>query len=143
MPEGFNLLDVFDRPRAWECDDVIAPYIEGFAIRSLPRPFPPEHFFARGLPGMPVWFVRWGELLEVYENNDGVVTIVDLENMASRRMGVAAFYMEEIQTNFNPVSSHRIVASGELSDGTPFFATYNHGAGDQVPMVQVRIKIGK
>ena len=92
---------------------------------------------------MPVWFVDWAELLAVHELNDGVVTIVDLENMASLRTGVAESYTEEIQTNFNPVSSHRIVTWGALQDGTPFFATYNHGAGHQVPMVQVRIEFGE
>jgi hypothetical protein len=143
VPEDFNLLDFFDRPRAWECDDVMPPYVEGFSIRSLPPPFPPEHFFVTGLPGMPVWFVDWEELLDVYDVNDGVVTIVDLENMASIQKGEAEFYMEEIQTDVNAVSSHRIVTSGELWDGTPFFATYNHGAADQVPKVEVRIEIGE
>ena len=123
VPEDFNLLDLFDRPQAWECDEVMPPYVEGFAIRSLPPPFPPEHFFAQGLPGMPVWFVNWTELLAVHDSNGGVVTIVDLENMASLEKGVAEFYMEEIQTNFNPVSSHRIVTYGALLDGTPFLAT--------------------
>ncbi len=138
--DDFNLLDFFDPPYAWACDLIRPPYVEGFVIRSLPLPFPPEHFHVNGLPGMPVWFVNWVELLDVYDANGGVVTIVDLEDMISLRTGVGEFYMEEIQTNLNPISSHRIVTSGVLSDGTSFFATYNHGAADQVPMVEVRIE---
>jgi hypothetical protein len=143
VPDDFNLLDFFDRPGAWECDDLIPPYIEGFAIRSLPLPFPPEHFFARGLPGMPVWFVNWGELLEVYDYNDGVVTIFDLKNMESLRKGVAASYMEEIQTAANPATSHFIVTFGELLDGRRFQASYSHGAGGHVHKVQVHVSFGE
>ena len=142
VPRNFNLLDFFDAPRAWECDDVIPPYIEGFAIRSQPPPAPPEHFFARGLEGMPVWFVAFDELQEVADKNRGTITIRDLEKMDSLRMGVAEHYMEEIQTDANPVSTHRIVTWGELLDGTPFLATYNHGSATDVPKSQSHIVFG-
>ena len=57
VPRNFNLLEFFDRPRAWQCDEDIPPYIEGFVIRSQPAPAPPEVFHADGLDGMPIWFV--------------------------------------------------------------------------------------
>lgn len=139
VPNNFNLLDFFDAPRAWECDDIIPPYIEGFAIRSQPLPAPPEHFFASGLPGMPVWFVSFAELEQVAEKNRGKITIRDLQKMESLRSGVAEFYVEEIQTAVNPVSSHRIETSGELLDGTPFLATYSHGSAEDVPKIQAHI----
>jgi len=143
VPDDFNLLDVFDRPRAWECDAIIPPYIEGFAIRSQAPPAPPEHFYATGLPGMPVWFVDWEKLKEVYEANDGVVTIGDLETIEPRLVGVAEFYMEEIQTAVNPISSHRIVTFGKLNDGRSFLATYSHGSAEFVPKSQSNIFIGE
>jgi hypothetical protein len=143
VPEDFNLLNFFDRPRAWACDDIIPPYIEGFAIRTQPPPAPPEHFYANGLPGMPVWFIDWEELQEVYNANNGVVTIGDLEAIEPRLEGVADFYVEEIQTGVNPISSHRIITYGELNDGRSFIATYSHGSAEDVPKSQTNIFVGK
>jgi hypothetical protein len=142
VPRKFNLLEFIDRPRAWECDEEIPPYIEGFVIRSQPRPAPPEHFFARGLEGMQVWFVGWDELQEVAAKNRGKLTIVDLWRMESLRIGVAEFYKEELQTAANPVSSHRIETFGMLLDGTPFLATYSHGSATDVPKIQAHIQFG-
>jgi hypothetical protein len=138
VPLEFNLLELFDRPRAWDCE----AYIEGFEIRSQPRPAPPEHFYARGLEGMQIWFVNFGELQDVVEDNGGVVTIVDLILMDSLQIGVAESYLEELQTAFNPVSSHRIVTFGELLDGTPFLASFSHGSSTDVPKIQAYIEIG-
>ena len=131
-----------DSPRAWECDDLIPPYIEGFAIRSQPLPAPPEHFFASGLDGMPVWFVAFDELQDVATRNRGTITIKDLKKMGSLRTGVADFYVEEIQTGVNPVSSHRIVTRGKLLDGTSFLAVYSHGSATDVPKIQAIIQFG-
>ena len=142
VPRNFNLLEFFDRPRAWECDEEMPPYIEGFEIRSEPRPAPPEHFYASGLEGMPVWFVGWDELQEVAAKGNGKITIVDLGKMKSLREGIADFYVEELQTDFNPVSSHRIETYGTLLDGTPFLATFSHGSSTDVPKTQSHIKIG-
>jgi hypothetical protein len=142
VPRDFNLLDFLDSPRAWECDDLIPPYIEGFAIRSQPLPAPPEHFFASGLDGMPVWFVAFDELQDVATKNRGTITIKDLKKMGSLRTGVADFYVEEIQTGVNPVSSHRIVTRGKLLDGTSFLAVYSHGSATDVPKIQAIIQFG-
>lgn len=139
VPRNFNLLEFFDRPRAWECDDIIPPYIEGFVIRSEPPPAPPEIFHADGLEGMPIWFVGFDELQQVAEKNRGEITIRDLEKMDTLRVGVADYYLEELQTAVNPVSSHRMVTSGELLDGTPFMATYDHGSSTDVPKIQAHI----
>ena len=88
---------------------------------------------------MPVWFVRWDELQDVVDDSGGVLTIIDLMLMGSLRVGVADFYMEELQTAANPVSSHRIVTFGELEDGTPFHAAYSHGSATDVPKIQAHI----
>lgn len=139
VPRNFNLLEFFDRPRAWECDEEMPPYIEGFVIRSEPPPAPPEVFSVTGVEGMPVWFVGFEELQQVAEKHDGKITIRDLEKMDTIRVGVAEFYMEEIQTDANPVSTHRIVTWGALLDGTPFLATYDHGSSTDVPKIQAHI----
>jgi hypothetical protein len=119
----FNLMSFMDR---WAALDATL-LIEGFVIRDLPAPSPPKKFFAQGLPGMPVWFVRWDELSEAMFD-DYHLTIVDILAMESLVMGWADFYHEEIKSGGrdNP-SSHRIITCGVLEDGRDFWAHFVHG----------------
>ena len=140
VPKKFNMLDLMDnatledRAYAWS----VPLYIEGFVIREEPRPSLPKVFYAEGLPGMPVWFVRWDEFSAAAR--DGELTIREILRMDSLVFGIADFYMEEIQSGLGDNASHRIVTSGVLEDGTEFWAHYAHGSATNVPGVEVGIQ---
>ncbi len=139
VPKKFNMLDLMDnatpedRAYAWS----VPLYVEGFVIREEPRPSLPKVFYAEGLPGMPVWFVRWDEFAAAAA--DGALTIREISRMDSLVFGVADFYMEEIQSGLGDNASHRIVTSGILENGIFFWAHYAHGSAINVPGVQVDI----
>jgi hypothetical protein len=140
VPRKFNMLDLMDnatpenRAYAWS----VPLQVEGFVIRDEPRPSLPKVFYAEGLPGMPVWFVRWEEFSE--SAADGTLTIREILRMDSLVFGIADFYMEEIQSGLGDNASHRIVTSGILEDGSLFWAHYAHGSASNVPGVQVDIQ---
>jgi hypothetical protein len=138
IPTDFNLLDNQDMHA-----QSVPLYVQGFVIRDVPPPSPPRTLYIEDTPdiAMPILFVRWSELLE--EIDDDKLYIDELCAMDSLRVGFAEQYMEEVQViDGAPIPSHRRLAFGELLDGTPFFATYDHGAAAEVPKVQVRIEFG-
>jgi hypothetical protein len=140
IPLDFNLLNSQDNVHAQS----VPLYVQGFVIRDAPPPSPPQTLYIEDTPGkpMPILFVRWSELQA--EIADGKLYIDELLAMNSLRVGIAEQYMEEVQViGGAPVPSHRRIAFGELLDGTPFLATYDHGAADKVPKVQVRIEFGE
>ena len=75
----------------------------------------------RGLGAVPVWFVSWPEL-EAEIDDDGIVTITDLEDMNSLRKGSAEFYSETLHPTTDAVQVPMInfVARGTLEDGESF-----------------------
>lgn len=146
IPTDFNLLNSLDNatPARRIYAQNVPLYVQGFVIRDAPPPDPPQTLYIEDTPGilMPILFVRCNELQK--EIADGKLYIDELLAMDSLRVGIAEVYMEEIQViDGAPVPSHRRVAFGALLDGTPFLATYDHGAADKVPKVQVRIEFGK
>jgi hypothetical protein len=132
VPKKFNMLDFMDnatpedRAYAWS----VPLHIEGFVIRDEPRPSPPHIFHAEGLPGMPIWFVRWKEFSA--KAADGKLTIGEILRMDSLVFGIADFYSEQTQAGGADAASHCIMTSGVLEDGTLFLAHYAHGSAARV-----------
>jgi hypothetical protein len=119
VPEGFNLLNFFDPEFRFDC----APQtVEGFAIWSgEPHLTPPIQWHLRGLGAVPVWFVSWPELEAAWA--DGILTIVELEEMPSLMFGSASFYSETLHPydpSWTRNSMIEYEAHGVLADGRAF-----------------------
>jgi hypothetical protein len=133
VPQDFNIHGFFDfSPYPSTCPLLV----EGFAIYEqgpgpgVP-PFQQSLRNAKGTP-VPIWFVSMADMLgALLRDEDGVpgpdliVTVPDLEAMASLRKGWADFYEEQLQPTGGaevPTATH--VASGFLEEGGCFFMHY-------------------
>jgi hypothetical protein len=118
VPAGFNLLDLFDIPRAFGCP----LNVKGFSIwQNGPPPIDPAPMLQaiQGTGAVHVWFVRWTELEAGMA--DGVLTIHELRAMPSLRMGLADLYHQILAPP--PLARQpleTIVAQGTLQEGQPF-----------------------
>lgn len=147
VPRDFNLLLFFDLspimlpgldfplPRAYAC----AMTVEGFELwRNAPPPVDSSPMFAsyRGTGNVPVWFVSWPEFLEAAA--DGVVTIEELEGMASLRRGSASHFVESLHPTggaINPAIS--MVAKGKLDDGSSFHLQHSGNVGGRHTRIDI------
>lgn len=118
IPARFNLLNLFDAPRAFAC----TLNADGFDLwKNGPPPLDlaPIQSETRGLGAVPVWFVDWSELRAVM--SDGVLKITELSALPSLRKGSATFYQETLHPDGGAqVNMKDIVAHGTLENGTRF-----------------------
>ncbi len=135
VPAGFNLLNLFDAPRASGC----ALMVEGFDIwKNGPPPagMAPILSETRGLGAVPVWFFSWSEVRAVM--SDHKLTITELKSLPSLRKGSASFYQETLHPYGGAqVDVKNIVAHGLLESGSPFQLRVTAGPGT----VNVRISL--
>jgi hypothetical protein len=116
IPPGFNLLNVFNPPAAFGC----ALTITGQVWRHEPTDLVPYQEHYAGAGGVPIYFVRAGELAAA--TADGTLTIGELENLSSLLAGEARLYRGVIH-NSNQAASHgheTLTATGLLADGRTF-----------------------
>jgi hypothetical protein len=110
-------MDFFDFINAWGC----APTTSGFEIwKNGPgidtAPLQQELF---GQGAVPVWFVDTQELMAAIV--DDVLTIGELESLASLKIGTASFYHETLHPWGGSVRNHLVFnAHGLLADETAF-----------------------
>lgn len=116
VPEGFNLLKVFDPPAAWDC---------GLAVRGQVWrhdagdrvPFQ-EHYSEA--EAVPIYFVLLSELGEA--TVDKALTLGELEALPSMLVGRADWYRGVIH-NTTQAGTHgheTLTARGQLEDGRSF-----------------------
>ena len=134
IPADFNLLlvldDDLDRARNVELQ------VQGFAITEGGPP-KLQHYKDRDDFGVPILFVDTEELRNLEADQEGVIYFDDLFTL-THKCGVAEIYTEQVYTGW----THMIDAAGFLDDGTPFLASYVHGAGAVVPKVEAHIMFG-
>jgi hypothetical protein len=120
VPPDFNLLDFFDVPRAFDCPLTT----HGLSVwKNGPPPIDlaPIQNVVQGNGAVHVWFVRWSDLQAGML--DGVLTMPEVQAMASLRTGLASFFHETVHTVADDpafVKLDVLTANGKLSDGTPF-----------------------
>lgn len=121
VPEDFNLLDVFDRPRAWDAPLLLEgeewwldpPYTRGNLVRGK----------MHNIDIVPVYFVTLSELDAHIQ--DDVLTISELEAFDSLRIGHATNVHYDTRVNFHEndgFGNNRgfYVASGIMEGGGYF-----------------------
>lgn len=114
VPLTFNLLRVFDIPRAFQCELVV----EGFEVRHAPVG-PPLHTELQGLGAVPMWLVRKTDFEAAIA--DGTLTIVELAGLGSLVMGHADFYQEVLHPRDGAqVVNADFLGEGMLEDGRSF-----------------------
>ena len=139
VPRDFNLLNLFDIPRAFACPLTV----RGFEIWKNGLPpvdLAPIQTELRGLGAVPIWFVRWNELQAALA--DGTLTISELWAMPSLRIGAASFFQESLQPVGAPATrrSLQIVAHGLLSNGTSFQVEVASPDPDSISSVKISFR---
>ncbi len=138
VPIDFNLLDLFDAPRAFGC----ALTYSGFEIWDNPATdLGPRHTISSGT-SVPVWFVPWTALEAAIADDE--LTMTELESLAPLK-GVAKTFQEMHNPVVPPgtaggakVGQLTITTSGVLPDGRSF--QYEYTAVSFPPQVKhVRI----
>jgi hypothetical protein len=126
----FNLLDLFDIPACFGCQDTVA----GFEIwRTGPGLDPvPIQVVSFGMAGMPIWLAPWDELQVAMA--DDVLTIDELEAIAVK--GQATFFKETL----HPYQAKlQMVGKGTLDDGRSFLFSSEETHGViQTTRIEVR-----
>lgn len=128
VPDGFNLLDLFDIPGAFACPLTISGFEvweNGPGMDAAPR-----HTVSTGL-AVPVWFVPWPALQAALV--DDVLTISELNSLSPLK-GVAKTFHELLHPFVPPgtpggakVPHLTITASGVLPDGRSFQYEFTAG----------------
>jgi hypothetical protein len=118
IPGDFNLLEVFDVPRAFNCP---LNDIGGYEVWSNAPGVDPAPAYSRliGLSSVPVLFVRHAEFVEAIA--DDMLTMPELLALPSARMGSAEHFNELLrpsQSNAEPLL--HITAHGRFEDGRGF-----------------------
>jgi hypothetical protein len=116
IPAGFNLLDFFDVPAAFDCNP---PTTTGFELWDTgPTDPAPKLTELKALGAVPIWFVSWPALQSAIA--DGELTIGELESL-NPRVGAASFYQETLRpTGVVNVSTFEANATGTLEKGGSF-----------------------
>jgi hypothetical protein len=125
IPADFNMMDFFDLPDesgpgAFGCQPTTTDGYEMWEGEPGSGPAP-LRVWLRGRGAVPVWFVNTAELQALIDD-DGVVTITDLESLSPLK-GIAGKYYEVLhpsQSNEKPLIIFR--AEGELQGGGSFWA---------------------
>ena len=117
VPGDFDLLDLFDVPRSFEC-----PFLaEGFEIwqNGPPGDLAPIQSKLHGAGAVPVWFARWSEVEDGVA--DGVLTMDELRGLRSLTRGIATFFQETLHPSQpGRQTMTTVVATGVLDDGRSF-----------------------
>lgn len=137
VPSDFNLLEMFDVPRAFDCTLTV----QGFEI----WPVPPDQGGAGpsqgkywGLGAVPIYFVSWPELQVAVA--DRGLTITELLDLPSLKIGSASFFSVDLHPSGGAanVPHIEISARGVLQDGRQF--QFQVAGGDQSALIK-HIKI--
>jgi hypothetical protein len=131
IPDDFNLLEVVDPDERVQSVELL---LDGFVIVEAEGQVPKlQHYEDRDDVGVPILFVRTDALQAI---DDGDIMFDELfEPELQHVWGVAENYSEQVYTGWQ----HMIWASGLLEDGTPFIASYVHGASG---IVEAHIVLG-
>jgi hypothetical protein len=111
-PMDYDLLNKID-PSAFD-----APlHVEGFIELTDEGNIFLEQ--TQGTGAVPIWFLKWADLQAIAA--DGDLTIGELLDVESLRMGVADFYEHQNHVfGVHPVSHLTVVGHGTLEDGSAF-----------------------
>lgn len=130
VPEEFNLNAFFDfpgesGPGAFGCQPSTTDVVEYWMNGPETDPAPAiSEMTGRG--AVPVWFFSRADINAA--NRDGVVTITELEGLASRRVGTATTFTEYLRpTQSNAAPLIQFVAEGTLEDGGSFLVDVSYG----------------
>lgn len=141
IPGDFNLLTVFDAPRAFGCP---LNDIGGYEVWTNAPGADPAPAYSRliGRSLVPVLFVRHAEFVGAIA--DGVLTLPELRALPSARIGNAEYYNELLrpsQSNANPLL--HITAHGRFADGSGFRLrwTLSRPSGSDVNVARTRIEL--
>lgn len=141
IPADFNLLAVFDAPRAFGCP---LNDITGYEVWATAPGADPAPAYSRliGRSGVPVLFVRHSEFLGAIA--DGVLTFPELRGLPSARIGIAEQYNELLrpsQSNASPLL--HITAQGRFEDRRGFRLrwTLSRDAGAAANRSRTRIEL--
>jgi hypothetical protein len=130
IPDDFNMNAFFHFPSdfgpgAFGCQPPTTDVVEYWAGAPGSGPAPKvSEMTGRG--AVPVWFFSRADITAA--NADGEVTIGELENLASRRVGSATVFTELLhpsQSNTQPLIQFR--AEGALEDGGDFLVDVSYG----------------
>jgi hypothetical protein len=135
VPPGYNLLDGFDIPDVFAC----ALTIQGFEVWLTPPPQgeAPVEVRGWGLGAVPIYFVSWHELQAAVA--DHVLTIAELQELASLRIGLASFFSLGIRPGLQTLPGVEMSARGVLQDGQQFLFQATAG-GRSIEPKHVRIE---
>jgi hypothetical protein len=132
VPSDFNLLEMFDAPRAFDCTLTI----QGFEIWPVPPPdgLGPIQGKYWEFGAVPIYFVSWPELQAAVA--DGQLTITELVALPSLQIGSAGFYSVVLHPSGSPakVPHIEVSARGVLQDGRQF--QFQAAGGDQSSLLK-------
>jgi len=141
IPPTFNLLQVFDVPRAFSCP---LNDIGGYEVYKNAPGVDPAPAWSRliGRSNVPVLFVRHTEFVAAAA--DGVLTLPELRALPSAKMGSASQYNELLrpsQSNVAPLL--HITAQGRFADDSGFRLrwTLSRAPGSDVNRTRTRIEM--
>jgi len=118
VPLDFNLLDLFDAPRAFGCALTVHGF-ESWKNGPSQGDMAPIQSKLQGDGAVPIWFVRWNELQAAVA--DDVLTIGELESLPSFLEGYATFFEETLHPMGGAQQTMlEIIAYGLLEDGRSF-----------------------
>ena len=143
VPDGFNLLDLFDVPAAFGCPLTVQGHL---IYKNAPPPVDdaPIQVNLHGLGAVPIWFVSWPEMQAALA--DDMLTVPELLSLPSLRIGSASFFKEtQHPGNERPQGIDNgkieITARGTLTDGSTFqFQVREMGVEQQSVTRHIRIE---
>ena len=143
VPDEFNLNQFFDfpgetGPGAFGCQPPTTDVVEYWAGEPGSGPAPAvSEMTGRG--AVPVWFFSRADIDAA--NSDGVVTITELEGLASRRVGSATTFTEYLkpsQSNTAPII--QFMAEGTLEEGGDFLVDVSYGDPEVIDHTTLEIE---
>jgi len=140
VPASFNLLQVFDAPRAFSCP---LNDIGGYEVWRNAPGVDPAPLYSRliGRSAVPVLFVRHAEFVAAAA--DGVLTMPELLALPSARMGSATQFNELLRPSQSAVPLLHITAQGRFADNSGFRLrwTLSRAPGSDVNRTRTRIEL--
>lgn len=133
VPPDFNMNQFFhfpgdEGPGAFACTPTTTTAVETWANDPETDPAPLESQMT-GRGAVPIWFFSDSDIASAMD--DGVVTIGELQELPSRRVGTASTYEELLHpSQSNEQSLVQIQASGTLEDGDDFTVDISYGDPD-------------
>lgn len=142
VPDGFNLLGLFDAPAAFGCPHVVSGHSiwNGAVGAGSPR-----LVVAKG-SSVPIWFVPESELPAAL--SDGILTLPEIRDLPGLVKGTAISFDEmlnphplppEMGGGGHPVPKIILGARGALEDGRNFSVQITR-VGELAPNVRIRIR---